>query len=237
METGTKKYIAYYRVSTKKQGESGLGLEAQKEQVRRFVNCSDCILAEFTEVESGKKDNRPQLNEAIRTAKEKNATLVIAKLDRLSRNASFIFALRDAKIDFVAVDMPDANSLTIGIMAVLAQDERERTSKRTKDALKAKKARANVKGTKEHQKFVTTGRVLGTPENLTSEARAKGMQVRISKAANKASNRQAIAMIENLRKDGLSMQKIADRLNSLEMKTSRGGKFHASTVKMLLDRA
>ena len=217
----TTKYIAYYRVSTKKQGKSGLGLEAQQEQVRRFVNCSDCILAEFTEVESGKNNNRPQLIEAIRVAKENNAKLVIAKLDRLSRNASFIFALRDAQVDFVAVDMPEANSLTIGIMAVLAQDERERTSKRTKDALQAKKAQ---------------GVTLGTPANLTDDARAKGTQALIEKASNKESNRQAIELIKAYRSQGLSMQKVADKLNDIGMKTSRGKKYYPSTVKMLLDR-
>ena len=217
----TSKYVAYYRVSTKKQGKSGLGLEAQQEQVRRFVNCSDCILSEFTEVESGKNNDRPQLAEAIKTAKENNATLVIAKLDRLSRNASFIFSLKDAQVDFVAVDMPQANSLTIGIMAVLAQDERERTSKRTKDALKAKKAQ---------------GVKLGTPENLTDHARAKGTQALIEKAANKASNRQAMETIADKRALGWSMAKIANKLNELGMKTSRNKKFHPSTVKMLLDR-
>lgn len=130
------KYVAYYRVSTKKQGQSGLGLEAQRSAVEKFTsNYSDDILTEFTDIESGKNDDRPELKKAIEEAKRNNAQLIIAKLDRLSRNAAFIFTLRDSKVDFICADMPTANSVTIGIMAVLAQDERERISQRTKAAL------------------------------------------------------------------------------------------------------
>jgi len=130
------KYVAYYRVSTKKQGESGLGLEAQRTAVQRFTNnCTNCIVAEFTDIESGKNDDRTQLKQAIEAAKKHEAQLLIAKLDRLSRNAAFIFTLRDSQVDFICADMPNANRVTIGIMAVLAQDERERISQRTKAAL------------------------------------------------------------------------------------------------------
>ena len=108
-------YVAYYRVSTKKQGESGLGLDAQRSAVAGFVK--GAIIAEFTEVESGKKNQREQLRLAIGRAKKEGAVLVIAKLDRLSRNASFIFTLRDSGVNFQCVDMPDANTLTIGIFA------------------------------------------------------------------------------------------------------------------------
>ncbi|SFF35183.1 recombinase family protein [Spirosoma endophyticum] len=124
---GLTKYVAYYRVSTKSQGESGLGLEAQRSAVSGFVEGSDrraVIRAEFTEVESGKKNQRVQLAAAIDRAKKEEAVLVIARLDRLSRNASFIFTLRDSGVNFQCVDMPDANTLTIGIFATLAQHDR-----------------------------------------------------------------------------------------------------------------
>ena len=220
MET-EKKYIAYYRVSTKKQGQSGLGLEAQKASVIAFTKCTECITREFVEVESGKNNARPQLAAALQAAKEQGATLVIAKLDRLSRNASFIFALRDSKVDFVCADMPEANSITIGIMAVLAQDERERTAKRTKDALAAKKAQ---------------GVKLGTPANLTEAARKKGMQVRINIAATKKENVQATELCNLYREQGLSLREIAAKLNDNGYKTSKGKSFQATTVNRLLNR-
>ena len=134
--SGLPKYVAYYRVSTRGQGESGLGLEAQKAAVAGFVK--GVIVAEYTEIESGKNNQRVELGAAIERAKQEKAVLVIAKLDRLSRNASFIFTLRDSGVNFQCVDMPDANTLTIGIFATLAQHERELISSRTKAALQAK---------------------------------------------------------------------------------------------------
>lgn len=136
----TKKYVAYYRVSTKKQGQSGLGLVAQKQQVSHYLSGKGKIINEFVEVESGKKDTRPKLQEAIMVAKENDAILVIAKIDRLARSVSFIFSLRDSGVKFECADMPEANTLSIGIFATLAQYERELISQRTKAALAAKKA-------------------------------------------------------------------------------------------------
>ncbi len=149
-------YIAYYRVSTKKQGQSGLGLDAQKSTAQSFLKEGDAIIKEFTEIESGKKNQRQQLDEAIKFARNSKSTLLVAKLDRLSRNVSFIFALRDSGVDFVCADIPDANTLTIGIFATIAQHEREIISRRTKDALNAKKAQ---------------GYQLGSPKNLTAISR------------------------------------------------------------------
>lgn len=221
-EMKEQKYIAYYRVSTQKQGKSGLGLEAQKNLVHNFINCADCLLGEYTETESGKNNTRPQLQKAIDKSKELGATLVIAKLDRLSRSAAFIFQLKDANVNFVCADMPDANTLTIGIFASLAQYERELISSRTKAALAEKKRQ---------------GAKLGTPNNLTQEARNKGVLVRQQKANEKKENRQATELILLYRKQGLSFQSIVDKLNNQGYKTSRGKLFYRSTVKMLLDRS
>ncbi len=132
-----KSYDASLRVSTQKQGQSGLGLEAQRAAVEAFTLTAH-LVGEFIEVKSGKQNQRPQFGAAMALAKAKGATLLIAKLDRLSRNAGFIFQLRDAGVDFVYCDMPDANTLAVGPFAVLAQHERELISQRTKAALAAK---------------------------------------------------------------------------------------------------
>lgn len=144
--------MAYYCVSTKQQGQSGLGLEAQRSQVRSFLGGQAQLVGEFIEVESGKRDSRPQLSLALAYAKQHKARLVIARLDLLSHNAGFIFALKDNGVDFVCADMPDVNTLTIGIFATLAQNERELIRERTRKALAAKKQQ---------------GFVLGSPQNLT----------------------------------------------------------------------
>lgn len=214
-------YVAYYRVSTNEQGNSGLGLEAQKSDAYRFLKKSDTILKEYTEVASGKNDERVELLRAIEYANNNNATLLIAKLDRLSRNAAFIFTLKDTGVKFVCADMPDANTLTIGIFATMAQHERELISKRTKSALAALKAK---------------GVQLGKPENLTLEAMAKGRAMHSKKAREKENNVKATAMIKLLRKDGASLQEIANELNTLGFKTSRNKAFQKTTVSRLLKR-
>jgi DNA invertase Pin-like site-specific DNA recombinase len=136
------KLVAYERVSTARQGKSGLGLEAQRKAIEDYAATKGgTILARFTEVESGRKNDRPELEKALQLARITGATLVIAKLDRLSRNAAFLLTLRDAGVSFVACDMPEANDLTVGIMALVAQQEREAISRRTKEALAAAKAR------------------------------------------------------------------------------------------------
>ena len=175
------RYISYYRVSTQKQGESELGLEAQKTTVKAFLNNQDALISEYEEVESGKKNNRLELLKAIEHCKITKSTLLIAKLDRLSRNVQFIYTLRDSNVNFICCDMPDANSVTIGILSVLAQEERERTSHRTKKALDE----LRKKGIK-----------LGTPENLTPEARQKGTLKVIQNAMDNPNNKKATTEIK-----------------------------------------
>lgn len=146
------KFVAYYRVSTQKQGSSGLGLEAQREAVSRFLNGGNWeLIAEYTEVETGKGSNalakRPQLAAALEASRKHGSTLIIAKLDRLARNVHFVSGLMESKVRFVACDMPEANELTIHIMAAFAEHEAKRISQRTKDALAVAKARGVKLGT------------------------------------------------------------------------------------------
>src|SRR5215471_17164459 len=136
------KFVAYFRVSTDKQGKSGLGLDAQRHAVQQYLNGGTwSLIGDFTEVESGKRNERPELVKALAACKRNKAKLVIAKLDRLSRNLAFIAALMDSGVEFVAVDNPHANKLTVHILAAVAQHEREMIAQRTRDALQAAKAR------------------------------------------------------------------------------------------------
>jgi DNA invertase Pin-like site-specific DNA recombinase len=206
-------------VSTQKQGNSGLGLAAQRAAVLAFVADPSQLGGEFVEIESGKKNQRPQLLAAIAEARRAGSTLLIAKLDRLSRNAGFIFALRDSGVEFVCCDMPDANTLTVGLFAVIAQHEREMISKRTKDALAAKKAR---------------GAQLGSPQNLTLDAIAHGRANMQRNAREHQANRQAAQLAELLRVKGETLWQIATKLNDAGYRTRRGKEFHATTVQRLL---
>jgi DNA invertase Pin-like site-specific DNA recombinase len=212
-------YTPYYRVSTQKQGNSGLGLDAQRAAVQAFVPDPSQLVGEFVEIESGKKNQRPQLLAAIAEARRIGATLLIAKLDRLSRNAGFIFALRDSGVDFVCCDMPDANTLTVGLFAIIAQHERETISKRTKDALAAKKAR---------------GAQLGSPQNFTTVVIAQGQAAMQRNAREHRANRQAAQLAELLRAKGQTLWQIAAKLNEAGYRTRRGKEFHATTVQRLL---
>lgn len=221
------KAVAYYRVSTSEQGRSGLGLEAQKAAVEDYISRKGAtLIAEFTEVESGAKGDRPQLQAALKRTKVSNATLVIAKLDRLSRNAAFLLTLRDAGTDFVAVDMPDANPVTVGIMAVIAEEERRLISERTKAALKAAKAR---------------GVKLGNP-NGAEALRRKGFPG--AKVAREAAQRNAERRSESLREvltdilqDGAeSYSAVARKLNERHVATPRGKAWRPYSARLLMDR-
>ena len=215
----TQQFIAYYRVSTQKQGQSGLGLEAQKAQAHAFAAGKGEIVAEYVEVESGKRNDRPKLREAIEKVNTTGATLLIAKLDRLARNVGFIFALRDSGVRFIAADVPDCSTLTIGIFATMAQHEREIISQRTKAALAARKAR---------------GLSLGNPANLTAEARAKGPQARREAALADVGNRQTRELAGLYRAQGHSLRAIAKRLNASGYTTPEKRQFQAETVRRLL---
>ena len=145
--SGPHPHVAYYRVSTDKQGQSGLGLDSQRAAVARYVAGKGELIAEYTEIESGKSHlNRPQLKQAVEACKKQHAKLIIAKLDRLARNVHFISGLMESAVEFCAVDMPQANRLTVHIMAAIAEHEREMISARTKTALDQAKARGTKLG-------------------------------------------------------------------------------------------
>lgn len=214
-----KKYIAYYRVSTQRQGISGLGLDAQKESVKRLIG-SDVLVKEFTDVESGAKNNRPELLKAIELTQKSQAILVVAKLDRLSRNLTFISTLMDSKVKFITCDFPEASNLTIHIFASIAQWERERISERTKEALNQLKK----KGVK-----------LGSPKNLTDVSRRNSRVVRSLKAKQNQNNVRAKSLVKSLKKSGMNLSQIATELNQNGFKTAKDCKFGAEQVKRLLN--
>lgn len=218
-----KKFVCYYRVSRKEQGLSGLGLSAQRTSVTNFVkNQEGEIIQEFTEIETGtNKRERVEIHKAIQLAKNEGAILVIAKLDRLSRNVNFVSSLMDAGIEFVAVDMPSANNFTIHIFSALAEQEAKLISSRTRQALAELKNR---------------GIKLGNPNNLNNEARAKGVERIKENALNNDKNRQAQSVIVNCKEKGMSYRQIAEYLNNLNFKTRYGNKFLAPTVHQLYSR-
>ncbi|MBN1181809.1 MAG: recombinase family protein [Bacteroidales bacterium] len=217
------KYVAYYRISTKEQENSHLGLDAQRETVLQYIRHNgNQVIAEFCETESGKKDERPELIKAITLCKSADATLVIAKLDRLSRNLTFISTLMDNKVRFICCDMPDATELTIHIFASLAQWERKRISERTKEALAAKRLREpNWKP---------------GVSNLTEKDRQKAHEKVRQLARTDKDVLKAWYFIKAKKEEGLSYHKIADQLNKGGYKTRRGGLFGAMQVYNIYQR-
>jgi DNA invertase Pin-like site-specific DNA recombinase len=218
--------VAYERVSTARQGRSGLGLAAQRQAIEAFAGARGSeVLARFTEVESGRTNARPELEMALALAKLTGATLVIARLDRLSRNAPFLLTLRDSGVRFLACDMPEANDLTVGVMALVAQQEREAISRRTSEALAAAKAR---------------GVKLGNPNGAAALRRAgKGgaaLQATVRKNADDFAAELAPVVAEIQAAGHTSLRGIAAELNARGIRTRRGGRWHVSNVRNLLGR-
>lgn len=206
-------FIAYHRVSTDRQGESGLGLDAQRQAVTDYLNGGDWDLVdEFVEVESGKSHkNRPQLAAAMAACKREKATLVIAKLDRLARNVHFVSGLMEAGIDFVAVDNPHANKLMVHMLAAFAEHERDMISQRTKAALAAAKARG--------VKLGKHGAVLARQNRATATAHAREIASRVNEL-----------------REGRTVRGLVDAMNEHGVPTARGGQWHVMSVHRLLGR-
>jgi DNA invertase Pin-like site-specific DNA recombinase len=221
----TKKFIAYYRVSTDRQGRSGLGLDAQRHAVTQHLAGGDWqLIDKFTEIESGKRNDRPQLKRALEACRRFKATLVIAKLDRLARNVAFIANLMNSSVEFVAVDFPEANRLTLHILAAVAEHEREMISARTKAALQAARARgkklgwANPSRREEQAKATANG-------NAGNRARADQFAANI------------VPVIREIDAAGIrTLKGIAGALNARGIQTARGGLWHPTTVRNLLVR-
>ena len=218
--------VTYLRVSTARQGKSGLGLEAQQKAVADYLSTGQWnLLEEFVEVESGKNSRRPKLLEAIELCKASGAKLLVAKLDRLARDAAFLMNLKDAGIDFVCADMPEANRLTIGIMALVAEQEREAISKRTKEALAAAKARGVQLGAYRDGVYVGGKGNADTARNA-SEARTVRFH---ANAVDK------LPLLKRYDPDGsMSLRAIADIFNRYGVKTVSGrGSWSANSVRRL----
>lgn len=206
------RFVAYYRVSTERQGQSGLGLEAQRQAVSGYI-AGRGEAAEYVEVESGRRSDRPQLAAALALCRRRRAVLVIAKLDRLARSVAFISNLMESGVEFVAVDMPQANRLTLHILAAVAEHEREMISQRTRAALAAAKAR---------------GIRLGNPRPENARASAAA-------SAQAAIFRAGIApLVRTLRDEGRSLRAVAHELNERGVKTVQGRSWHAASVRNVL---
>ena len=225
MASHTGKFVAYYRVSTARQGRSGLGLEAQRQSGVDYLNGGRWqLVAEHTEVESGKVNDRPELIRALAACRIHRATLVVAKLDRLSRDAAFLLNLKSSGVRFVIAEMPEANELTVDLLAVLAQHERRVISERTKAALAAAKRR---------------GVVLGNPAHLDRRARRKGTAASAAVRSEAAQQRAADLgpIVAELRRGGASsLRDLARELNARGIPTSRGAVWSAAQVQRLLSR-
>lgn len=226
------KIVAYYRVSTKRQEESGLGLEGQQTAVEAFAQANRAtIVARYTETESGRKADRPKLAQALAHAKRSKATLVVAKLDRLARNVAFLSAIMDSGVDFVACDNPHANRLTIHILAAVAEDEARRISDRTKAALAAAKARGQLLGSSrpDHWQGREDRRLAGSVAGAKAAAEAH------RKAASEAYT-DIEPLVAELRGKGYTQAQIADELNKAGHTTRRGKPWGQVQVHHVLKR-
>lgn len=216
------RFVSYHRVSTERQGRSGLGLEAQKKAVAEYLNGGDWeLLKEYVEIESGRRKDRPQLKAALEMCKREKATLVIAKLDRLARNVAFVATLLEGRVKFICCDMPDADSTMLHIYSAMAEREAIKTSERTKAALAAAKARGKRLG------WSIPSRV--EEQRIASE---RGAAANRSFAQQFASN--VLPIVESIRAAGIgSLAEVAEALNARGVATARGGRWHAATVRRL----
>ena len=232
-ESAVQKIIPYYRVSTVKQGRSGLGLEGQEAAVAAFVHTRGCdVLATYQEIESGKRADRPQLAKAIAHAKRSKATLVVAKLDRLARNVAFLSKLMEAGCDFIAIDLEHANKLTIHILSAVAEGEAKAISDRTKTALTAAKARGTKLGSARPGHW--DGR-----EDARLQGSAKGAKVSAAVRTKAAAEAYVdlVPQMKQLQSEGHSLRAIAETLNTDGHTTRRGKAWNQVQVKRVLDRA
>ena len=216
-------YVSYLRVSTQKQGYSGLGLEAQKEIIQNHLHETTPI-TEFIEVESGRKKDRPKLKEALELCRKTGATLIVAKLDRLARNVCFLSSLLETDVEIIFCDFPQANKMVLHILSAISQYEAELTASRTKSALQAKKAR---------------GCKLGNPEHLLGkhdQAIQNSIMTCKTKADNNPNNKRAVAMLRTLVKEEHTLKEMADILNREGFVTSKGACFSKATVYKLIKR-
>lgn len=222
------KFIAYYRVSTKRQGLSGLGLDAQRESVAAYLTgVKGKLVAEFTEVEHGtrKGNHRPQLAAALAQCRIHSATLIIAKLDRLARNVAFVSNLMESKVEFTACDFPQANRLTVHILASVAEHEAEMISTRTKLALAAAK-----------RKGVILGGDRGNTHLIYRKGNRASAKVRSELAQRRAAD--LLPVIEAIKAEGaVSLRQIADALNQRGISTARGGEWSAVQVSRVVEHA
>lgn len=219
-------FVSYLRVSTQKQGQSGFGLDAQRKAVEEYLNGGNWkLIDEIVEIESGKNSKRPKLTEAIELCKAASATLIVAKIDRLTRNAAFLLSLRDSGINFIAADIPEANRLTIGIMALFAEQERDFISIRTKEALAAAKARGVQLGP--YRNGVHVGHV-GTAETARNASKARATLFR-DRALEK------LPLLKRIDpNNSMSLRQVAKKLNEMKVPTVSGkGSWAASSVKRL----
>ena len=214
-------FVSYLRVSTQRQGDTGYGLDSQRKTIQEFIGSTGKVIGEFVEVESGKLANRPELKKAVRDCKLKGAVLIVAKLDRLSRNQRFLLELQESGIQIRFCDYPSADKMVIGIMAAVAEGEARMISERTKKALQAAKAR---------------GVKLGT-DNLTREGTIKGAENSVMARQERAKTRalEIVPIIQEIKEEGVStLTGIANALNKMGIGSPRGGKFYPQTVKNVL---
>lgn len=218
-----KSYVAYLRQSTMKQQQSGLGIEAQREIIHNFIK-NKTLIAEYVETESGKKSDRPQLMEALTLCRKTNSILIVAKLDRLSRNVAFTSRLLESDVEIIFCDFPQANRLILHIISSIAEYEANLISQRTRQSLQAKKNR---------------GVKLGMASNLMSKHRQaieNSCKTNRAKAENNPNNRRAIALLRTLIPQNLSLTEMTALLNEQGFVAPNGGKFQITQVKRLIDR-